>query len=104
MTSSERDNKTFETKVANLIAATRHLEIPQILVLRRLTMTDPESRRWANDKQLAAVFTVILTKAVERIGLDRFREARLRNFAPMLPQGPAEARDEIGRASCRERV
>ncbi len=97
MTSSERDNKTFETKVANLIAATRHLEIPQILVLRRLTMTDPESRRWANDKQLAAVFTVILTKAVERIGLDRFREARLRNFAPMLPQGPAEARDEDAR-------
>lgn len=93
MTSNERDNKTFETKVANLIAATRHLEIPQILVLRRLTMADPETRRWANEKQLAVVFTVILTKAIERVGLDKLRDARARNFEPMLPSGPAESRE-----------
>ncbi|MEW5726535.1 MAG: hypothetical protein AB1918_01785, partial [Pseudomonadota bacterium] len=93
MTSNERDNKTFETKVANLIAATRHLEIPQILVLRRLTMADPETRRWANEKQLAVVFTVILTKAIERFGLDKLRDARARNFESMLPPGPAESRE-----------
>lgn len=94
MSSNERDNKTFETKVANLIAATRHLEIPQILVLRRLTLADPESRRWANEKQLAVVFTVILTKAIERIGLDKLRDARARNFDSMLPgQGSAADRD-----------
>lgn len=89
-----RDNKTFETKVANLIAATRHLEIAQILLLRRLTLADPESRKWASLKQLEVVFSVILSKAIERFGLDVLKTARDADFAPLLPKANAEARAE----------
>lgn len=56
MSQQPRDNKTFETKVSNLINATRHLEVPQILLLRRLTMADPESLKWANIRELDVVF------------------------------------------------
>jgi hypothetical protein len=84
--------KTFETKVASLIAATRHLEVPQILMLRRMTLKDPEARKWANEKQLNVVFSVILTKSVERYGLDRLKEARERGFQPLLP--PGDGKDE----------
>lgn len=92
MSNNPRDNKTFEAKVANLIAATRQLEVPQILLLRRLTMADPESRRWASERQLGVVFSVIIAKAVERMGLDRLREARDKNFATLLPPAPAAER------------
>ncbi|MGE5547566.1 MAG: hypothetical protein ACM33T_11750 [Solirubrobacterales bacterium] len=94
MNSNPQDNKTFEAKVTNLIAATRHLEISQILVLRRLTLNDPESLKWANQKQLGVVFNVILTKAIERFGIDQFKEARARGFEGLLAGGSPAARDE----------
>lgn len=88
-----QDTKTFETKVGSLIAATRHLDVPQILVLRRLTLKDPESLRWASERQLNVVFSVILTKALERFGPARIKEAHDRGYEPLLP--PADgARDE----------
>jgi hypothetical protein len=93
MSNNPQINSTFEAKVTNLIAATRHLDIPQILLLRRLTMADPESRRWASERQLVLIFSVIVGKAIERVGIDRLREARDQDFQPMLP--PA---DEAGRA------
>lgn len=92
--SNPQDNKTFEAKVTNLIAATQHLEISQILLLRRLTMADPESRRWASERQLQVVFSVIVAKAAERLGMDRLREARDKNFAPLLPPATGAARDD----------
>ncbi|NFV80164.1 hypothetical protein [Magnetospirillum aberrantis] len=94
MSSNPEVNKTFEAKVANLIAATRHLDVPQILLLRRMTMADPESRRWATMRQLQVVFSVIVAKAIERIGLDRLREARDKDFAPLLPPASGIARED----------
>lgn len=94
MSNNPQDNKTFEAKVANLIAATRHLEVAQIMLLRRLTMADPESRRWASERQLTVVFSVIIAKAIERVGLDRLRDARAKNFAPMLPTGSDAQRQQ----------
>lgn len=91
---ASRDNKTFETKVANLIAATRHLEIAQILLLRRLTLADPESRKWASLKQLEVVFSVILNKAIERFGMDVLKTARDADFTPLLPKANEKARAE----------
>lgn len=93
MSGTPRDNKTFETKVSNLIAATQHLRVSQILLLRRLTMTDPESRKWASGRQLSVVFSVILAKAIERSGLDALREARQGNFESMVPPGPNRDED-----------
>ncbi len=92
--SDPRDGaKAFETKVASLIAATRHLEIPHILMLRRMTLRDPEARKWATEKQLTVVFQVILTKSIERYGIPKLKADRERGFGPLLPPG-ADSRDE----------
>lgn len=93
MSQEPRDNKAFETKVSNLINATRHLEPSQILLLRRLTMADPESLKWASLRELDVVFAVILGKCLERVGTVKLREARDQNFEPMLPLDAAH-RDE----------
>lgn len=94
MNSNPQGNKTFEAKVSNLIAATQHLDVPQILLLRRLTMADPESRRWSSERQLQVVFSVIVAKAIERAGIERLRIAREKGFVPMLPPATGAARDE----------
>ncbi|MDA8233155.1 MAG: hypothetical protein M0006_17630 [Magnetospirillum sp.] len=80
-------NAAFESKVVDLIELTRRLDVPQILALRRLTINDVESRRWATDHELGVVFTVILTKALERLPPQALREARERDFEPLLPPG-----------------
>ncbi|MEO0036462.1 MAG: hypothetical protein RLZZ501_2485 [Pseudomonadota bacterium] len=85
--------RAFETKAASLIAATRSLDIPRILTLRRMTLADSQSRRWASEKQLTVLFSVILTKAAERYGLDALKTARTRGFAPLLA-GEGDGRDE----------
>jgi hypothetical protein len=92
---SEPQQKSFEEKVAGLIAATRHLEIAQILVLRRLTLRDPESLRWANERQLTAIFNVIITRAMERLGVARLRDARDRKFLPLLPPSSENRDDDV---------
>ena len=83
----QEGSRTFESKVASLIAATRHLGIAHILLLRRLTLRDPEARKWANEKQLNVVFQVILTKSIERHGIDKLKAARDRGFEGLLPPG-----------------
>lgn len=93
MSQAQRDNKAFETKVSNLINATRHLEVSQILLLRRLTMADPESLKWASMRELDVVFAVILGKALERLGISALIDARAKNFTPLLPLDTAH-RDE----------
>ncbi|CAA7623129.1 hypothetical protein [Magnetospirillum sp. UT-4] len=95
MSEGPRDNKAFDTKVANLIAATRHIAVPQILLLRRLTMADTESRKWATERQLQVVFAVVLSKALERMGLDALREARRKDFAGLLPPDASEAEAQV---------
>ena len=85
--------KTFEAKVASLIAATRHLAIPHILLLRRMTLRDPEARKWANEKQLNVIFSVILSKSIERHGIAKLKAARDIGFEPLLPPG-GDGRDE----------
>ncbi|WP_239988616.1 hypothetical protein [Paramagnetospirillum kuznetsovii] len=62
-------------------------------MLRRLTMHDPEARKWASEKQLNVVFQVILSKTIERYGLPKLKLARDRNFEPLLPAG-ADTREE----------
>jgi len=95
MSQSDQQDKarTFESKVASLIAATRHLEIPHILMLRRMTLRDPEARKWASEKQLNVVFQVILTKSIERYGIPKLKADRDQGFGPLLTAG-GDGRDE----------
>jgi len=87
--------RAFESKATSLIAATRGIDIPRILILRRLTLADPQSRRWASEKQLSVLFSVILTKAAERYGLDSLKNARAQGFAPLLPDDPANRAEDL---------
>ena len=79
------DSKTFEAKVAELISVTRQLDVPSLLVVRRLTIADPESRRWSTERQLNVIFNVILGKALGRLSATRLKQARAKNFTPLLP-------------------
>lgn len=89
-----RDNKTFEAKVSNLIATTRHLEVPHILMLRRLTLSDPESLKWANERQLNVVFNVLVTKALERMDKTALLAARDTDYKTLVMPGKPEAQAE----------
>lgn len=80
-------NKAFDAKVAELVAVTCHLDVAQILMLRRLTLADPESRKWANEKQLNVVFDVILANVLQCKGKQALYEARAAMYAPLLPPG-----------------
>ncbi|CCG40243.1 hypothetical protein [Magnetospirillum molischianum] len=84
--------KAFEAKATSLIAATRSLDIPRILLLRRLTLADEESRKWASEKQLNVVFSVVLAKAAERLGLPVLKALREQGLTALLPN------DTTGRA------
>ncbi len=84
----------FEAKVTELVQATRGLPIPHLLQLRRLTMADPESLRWASERQLGVVFQLILTQAIEAMPFDELDAASLRHFDPLLPPGDDESRDK----------
>ena len=95
MNQGPRDNKAFETKVSNLINATRHLDVSQILLLRRLTMADPESLKWASIRELDVVFAVILGKAMERMGPDALRDARDKAYEPLLPHDPTHREEDL---------
>ncbi len=84
----------FEAKVTELVQATRGLPVPHLLQLRRLTLADPEALRWANERQLAAVFQLILAQAIEAMPFAELDAASLRQFDPLLPPGDDEARDK----------
>jgi hypothetical protein len=87
--------RAFEAKATSLIAATRSLDIPRILLLRRLTLSDPESRKWASEKQLNVVFSVILSKAAERLGPPALKTARERGFEGLLPNDPTGRGEDL---------
>ncbi|MGE5503096.1 MAG: hypothetical protein ACM31L_01615 [Actinomycetota bacterium] len=84
----------FEAKVAELAKATMGLPIPHLLTLRRLTKKDPESLRWASERQLDAVFHFILDRAVEAFPVEELDAAALRQFDPLLPPGSDDEREQ----------
>jgi hypothetical protein len=89
-----KESATFDAKVAELVALCRPLDIPHILTVRRMTLDDPESRKWATEKQLSIVFTVILSDAMKRMGLDDLDAAAEDKFDPLLPPIATELRDQ----------
>ena len=87
--------KTFEDKVSGLVAATRHLEIPKILMLRRLTLHDEQTLRWANERQLSVIFNVIISRAMQSLGVEHLREARKKKFQPLLPASSEHNEEDL---------
>jgi hypothetical protein len=87
------DTKGFESKVAELVAVTQRLDVPRILMVRRITLTDPETLKWASARQLELIFNVILEKALERTGRDAVFAASQDQFETLLPPGDDAARD-----------
>ncbi|HTH15863.1 MAG TPA: hypothetical protein VL974_04360 [Magnetospirillum sp.] len=88
------DAKGFESKVMELVAVTQRLDVPRILLVRRMTMSDPETLKWASVRQLDLIFNVILEKALERTGHETVQAASHEQFDPLLPPGDETARDQ----------
>lgn len=88
------DAKGFETKVAELVAVTQRLDVTRILMVRRLTLGDPETLKWATQRQLELIFGVILEKALERTGKDAIFSASQDHFDSLLPPGDNDVRDQ----------
>ena len=84
----------FATKVTELAAICRKLSVPQILLLRRMTLSDPESLKWASEAQLKTVFVVILTEIIRAASFENLEYAAEHHFDPWLPNEPAELRDQ----------
>ncbi|MBY0432150.1 MAG: hypothetical protein K2Q10_13195, partial [Rhodospirillales bacterium] len=88
----------LKNRIANLIQATRQCDIPQVLTLRRLTLKDPDTLKWASEKQLKVVFNVVLTANLERLGRTRLEELQLVQFEdllpPLSPHYPASLRED----------
>lgn len=88
------DAKGFESKVVELVAITQRLDVPRILMVRRMTLNDPETLKWANQRQLELIFNVILEKALERSDRATVFAASQEQFDPMLPPGDDSVRDQ----------
>jgi hypothetical protein len=84
----------FEGKVAELLAITSGLSVTHILMLRRMTMADPETKSWATDRELGVVFDTILDRAVAAIEVEELGAAADRQFDALLPPGDDDVRDK----------
>jgi hypothetical protein len=93
MSDSKRKEK-FESKVAELLAITSGLKVPQILMLRRMTASDPDTQSWANERELGALFDTILDRAIAAIDVEELGAAADQHFDGLLPPGPDDARDK----------
>jgi len=90
---AEKDGK-FESKVTELVAVCRHLDVPRILVLRRMTLSDPESLKWATAQQLDTVFKVILTELIGSKSYEGLADIANNQYEDWLPPGAADVRDQ----------
>jgi len=93
MTDAARKTK-FESKVAELLAVTSGLSVTHILLLRRMTSADPDTKSWANDRELGVVFDTILDRAVAAIDVEELGAAADGQFDKLLPPGDEEIRDK----------
>ena len=83
----------IKAKVTDLVAVTQRLDIPRTLLLRRMTLSDPQSLKWASPQQLELIFGVILGKALERLTPEDMLAAQDQQFNSLLPDGPVEQRE-----------
>ncbi|MDA8231338.1 MAG: hypothetical protein M0006_08365 [Magnetospirillum sp.] len=86
----------LDAKLVELIRACRHFDVPKLLAVRRMTLADPESLKWASREHLDAAFTVLLTEALRQLGEREIEAASARHFEPLLPPASEEVRTEDG--------
>ena len=84
----------FAAKVTELAAVCRNLDVPHILVLRRMTLADPESLKWATAQQLEAIFTVILTDCIKNKSFEGLEDSARLDYAPWIPDGTPETKEQ----------
>ncbi len=90
---SAKEDK-FAAKVTELAAVCRHLDVPRILVLRRMTLADPESLKWATAQQLDAVFNVILTDIIKGLSFEGLEQVSDEHYEAWLPPVSEDIRDQ----------
>jgi hypothetical protein len=70
------------------------LDVPRILVLRRMTLSDPESLKWATPQQLDVVFNVILSELISSKSYEGLEAVAENQYEAWLPPGPPDVRDQ----------
>ncbi len=90
----------FESKARDLITVTRMCSVPQLLSLRRMTLDDANTRKWASINQIKVIFNVVLTSKLQALGGARLRQTQQANFEDLLPplsEGYGEDLREVDR-------
>jgi hypothetical protein len=90
----QRRAALFEKKVAELLTVTSGLGVTHVVLLRRMTVEDPETSVWATSRELEVVFEVILDRALAAIEVEALGAAADRQFDDLLPPGSDEQRDK----------
>lgn len=75
----------FESKTRDLITVTRACSIPQLLSLRRMTLDDASTRKWASGNQVKVIFNVVLTSKLQALGGPALRQSQEGHFEGLLP-------------------
>ena len=91
---SDRRANNVRAKIAQLEQICQGLDVPSILALRRLTLSEPrfQNRQYAAD--LNDFFTVRLLMLLEECSFEKLEEVAPTGFVPLLPPGDADQMQE----------
>lgn len=87
-------SREFEAKAKDLIAVTRNCSIQQILYVRRLSLHDPETLKWASENHLKVIFNVVMNAKLLALGAEPLHEAQESDFNTLLRPAGADYPDE----------
>ena len=75
----------FEAKARDLVQITRRVSIPQLLFLRRATLDDADTYKWASRNQLQTIFISVLSEKLQEVGGAALLQAKAEKFERLLP-------------------
>jgi len=90
----ERRSSLVRAKVAELTTVCAGLKLPQVLMLRRLTLADSKFQNSAAAADLDDFFIGVLNRLIETISYERLEELAPSGFEPLMPAGDDQARGE----------
>ena len=90
----DRRSSNVRTKIKELELICVGLDVPKILALRRITLSDPQFKECHRYADLADFFTIQLLSRIEDFSYEKLEEMAPNGFAPMLPPGSEASQAE----------
>ena len=90
----DRRSSNVRAKIEDLKAVCDGLDVPQVLALRRITLSDPKCKDGHRAADLADFFTIQLLTRIEDYSYEKLEEMAPNGFAPLLPPGPEKHQAE----------